>query len=60
MLELKSLLERQRQSLRTVSQEGAHLLDPLGAISVGEQAVAADFDEARRQDVQTEATEELL
>ena len=43
-----------------MGQKGARLSDPGGAISVGEQAVVADFDEARRQDVQAEAAEELL
>jgi len=42
------------------SQECTSLRDPGGTISVGKQAVAPDFDEAQRQDVQTKPAEELL
>ena len=44
---------------RNPSQERASLGDPGGAISVGEQAVVADFHEARRQDVEAEPAQKL-
>jgi len=52
----QSLLGRRR----TLGQEHASLSDPVGVISVGEYPVMPDLDEARRQDVQTEAAKKLL
>jgi len=44
---------------RHPGQERTGLSDPDGAISVGEQAVVADFHKARRQDVKAEAAQKL-
>lgn len=52
-----ALLLQKNWALR---QELASLSDPDGAVSVGKQAVVADFDKARRQDVQTKPAKKLL
>ena len=44
---------------RNPGQERTGLSDSGGAISVGEQAVVADFHEAQRQDVKAEAAQKL-
>src|ERR1700685_3196669 len=44
---------------RNLGQERTGLRDLGGAISVGEQAVVADFHEAQRQDVKAKAAQKL-
>ena len=54
-------LFEQRIGLRgELGEQGARLRDAGRAVAVGEQAVMANLDEARRQDVETEAAQELL
>ena len=60
MLDGQDLCWQRLRKSGALSQEGTSSSDAYGTIAVGKQTVAADFDEAEGQDVQTKAAEKLL
>jgi len=58
--ERTDLLEERIGLSGELGEQGASLRDAGRAVAVGEEAVMANLDEAGRQDVETEAAQELL